>query len=96
MLLMVCSGLTFLTTVGIDGVKSLYILKSPLCWSPTLVGYYYAFEAFVHGVGSVIGIPLFGRCLKEFNVARVGVVTIILASIVLAFSDHTWMVFAGK
>ena len=93
---MLCGGLVFLTTVGIDGVKSLYILKSPLCWGPTFVGYYYAFEAFIHGVGSVIGIPVFGRYLKELNVARVGMVTIILASIILAFSDHTWMVFVGK
>lgn len=95
MLLMLCGGLVFLTTVGIDGVKSLYIMKSPLCWGPTLVGYYYAFEAFVHGLGSVIGIPLFGRCFKELNVARVGMVTIILASIILAFSGHTWIVFVA-
>jgi len=94
-LLMLCGGFTFLTTVGIDGVKSLYILKSPLCWSPTLVGYYYAFQAFVHGVGSVIGIPLFGSCFKELNVARVGMITIILASIILAFSNNTWMVFVA-
>ena len=57
------------------------------------MGYLFAFEAFVHGVGSVIGIPLFGRCCKELNVARVGMVTVMLASILLAFSDRTWMVF---
>ena len=93
---MVCGGTVFLSTVGIDGVKSLYILKSPLCWSPTLVGYYLAFEAFVHGIGSVVGIPCFGRCLKELNVARIGMVTVILASILLAFTDRTWMMFVGK
>ena len=60
------------------------------------MGYYYAFQAFVHGVGSVIGIPLFGSCFKELNVARVGMITIILASIILAFSNNTWMVFVGK
>ena len=95
-LLMVCGGIVFLSTIGIDGVKSLYILKSPLCWSPTLVGYYFAFEAFVHGIGSVVGIPCFGRCFQELNVARIGMVTIMLASILLAFSDRTWMVFVGK
>ena len=95
-LLMFCGGLVFLTTVGVDGVKSLYIMKSPLCWSPTLIGYYFAFEAFVHGIGTVVGIPCFGCCFKELNVARIGMVTIILASILLAFSDRTWMVFAGK
>jgi len=60
------------------------------------VGYYFAFEAFVHGVGSVIGIPLLGTCFKEFNVARVGILTVVLASIILAISDRTWMVFVCK
>ena len=60
------------------------------------MGYYFAFEAFVHGVGSVIGIPLLGTCFKELNVARVGILTVVLASIILAISDRTWMVFVCK
>ena len=96
LLLMVCEGVIFLSTLGIEGVKALYILKSPLCWGPSLVGYYFAFEAFVHGVGSVVGIHCFGRCFKELTVARIGMVTVILALTMLAFSDRTWMVFVGK
>jgi len=96
LLLMLCGGLVRLSTFGIVSVEVLYVLKSPLCWSPTLVGYFLAFEAFVHGVGSVMGIPLLGTCFKTLNVVRVGIVTVILSFIVLAFSDRTWMVFVCK
>ena len=93
---MACSGIVFLSGLGIESVKKLYVLKSPLCWRPSLVGYYSAFEMFVHGIGGVVGVKLFSRFFKEMTVARIGLVTQILASILLAFSDRTWMVFVGK
>lgn len=96
LLLMVCEGVIFLSILGIAGVKGLFILRSPLCWGPHLVGYYFAFEGFVHGVGSVVGIHCFGRCLKELSVVRISLVSVILALVMLAFSDRTWMVFVGK
>lgn len=95
LLLMVCEGVIFLSTLGIAGVKGLFILRSPLCWGPHLVGYYFAFEGFVHGVGSVVGIHCFGRCLKELSVVRISLVSVILALVMLAFSDRTWMVFVA-
>ena len=95
-LLMVCDGIMFLTGLGIDGVQRLYVLKSPICWSPTLSGYYSAFAMFVHGVGGAAGVKFLGRCLKELKVTRIGMVSVILSSVLLAFSDRTWMVFLGK
>lgn len=96
LLLMICSGIVCLSGIGIDGVKRLFILKSPLCWSPSLIGYFFAFELFVHGIGSVAGVKFFGRCFRELTVARIGMMTLKLALILLAFSDRTWMVFLGK
>ena len=96
LLLLLCAGIVYLVTIGVEGVMSLYILKSPLCWSPTLVGYYFAFAMFLHGVGSVAGVKFFGRCFKELTIARIGIVTLVLSLILLAFSDRTWMVFVGK
>ena len=96
LLLMICSGIVCLSGIGIDGVKRLFILKSPLCWSPSLIGYFFAFELFVHGIGSVAGVKFFGRCFRELTVARIGMMTLMLALILLAFSDRTWMVFLGK
>ena len=93
---MICAGIVFLCSVGGDGVKALYLLKSPLCWSPSLVGYYSSFELFVRGIGSVAGVEFFVRCLREVTVTRIGMVTLMCASILLAFSDRTWMIFIGK
>ena len=95
LLLLVCVGIVYLVTIGVEGVMTLFVLKSPLCWSPTLYGYYFAFAMFVHGVGSVAGIKYLGRCFKELTVVRIGMVTLILSSILLAFSNRTWMVFVG-
>ena len=72
--------------VGTDGVETLYALRSPLCWRPTLVGYYSAFEMFVEGIGSVVGVEIFRRCFQEMNVVRIGMVTFMSASVLLAFS----------
>ena len=95
-LLMFCGGVIFLSRVGSDGVETLYVLRSPLCWRPTLVGYYSAFEMFVEGIGSVVGVEIFRRCFREMNVVRIGIVTFMSASVLLAFSDRTWMIFVGK
>lgn len=96
LLLMVCSGLFFLVTVGVDGVMTLYILKSPLCWNATLVGYFFAFALFLRGFGSVAGVKFFRRCFRELTVARFGMVSLALSMIMLAFSNRTWLVYFGK
>ena len=95
LLLLACAGVVYLVTIGAESVMTLYILKSPLCWSPTLVGYYFGFAMFVHGIGSVAGVEFFSRCFKELTIVRIGMVSLILASVLLAFSDRTWMVFVG-
>lgn len=95
-LLLTCGGVVHLVTIGVAGVLTLFLLKSPLCWGPTLVGYYFAFAMFVHGVGSVAGVNYFGKCLKDLTIFRIGMVTLILSSILLAFSSRTWMIFVGK
>lgn len=93
---MFCGGFVFLIIVGIDGVKLLYIMKSLFCWGLIFVGYYYVFEVFVYGFGSVIGIFFFGCCFKELNVVCVGMVIIILVFIILVFFGYIWIVFVGK
>lgn len=96
LLSMVCSGLFFLVTVGVDGVITLYILKSPLCWNATLIGYFFAFALFLRGFGSVAGVKFFGRCFRELTVARFGMVSLALSMIMLAFSNRTWLVFVAS
>ena len=50
------------------------------------MGYYSAFEMFVEGIGSVVGVEIFRRCFREMNVVRIGIVTFMSASVLAAFS----------
>lgn len=59
------------------------VLKSPLCWSPTLSGYYSAFAMFAHCFGGAAGVRFMGHCLKELKVRWIGMATVILSSVLL-------------
>lgn len=93
---MVCEGVIFLLILGIVGVKGLFILRSFFCWGLYLVGYYFVFEGFVYGIGSVVGIYCFGCCLKELSVVCISLVFVILVLVMLVLFDCIWMVFVGK
>ena len=60
------------------------------------MGYFFAFEMFIHGIGSVAGVKYLGSCFKELTIARIGMATLMSSLILLACSDRTWMVFVGK
>ena len=90
------SAVTVLTTLGTSGVIVLFLLHSPLCFSPGEVGYYSAFRFFLTGLGAVLGIKLLGVCLSEVNIIRVGLVSLAAALIMFGFSRTTWLVYMGK
>lgn len=89
------SAVTVLTTLGTSGVIVLFLLHSPLCFSPGEVGYYSAFRFFLTGLGAVLGIKLLGVCLSEVNIIRVGLVSLAAALIMFGFSRTTWLVYVA-
>lgn len=84
------------TTFGEGAVLVLYLLRSPLCWIPSILGYWFACYSVVGGVGSIAGIGILKRYCSEINITRIGLVSKIAGTLLLAFSDKTWMVFLGK
>lgn len=88
-----CCGVTVLTTLGVAGVTVLFLLHSPLCFSAEKVGYFAAFRYFSQGLGAVLGIKVLGRCLNEVNIARVGIISLVLSLLVFGFSKVEWLVF---
>ena len=94
-LLVLCSGILTLTTLGLSGVITLFVLKSPLCWSPSLLGYFMAYRLLLLGLGAAVGIKVLGKCFREVNVARIGMLTQIAGLVLFAFADRTWVVFLG-
>ncbi|KXJ11735.1 Proton-coupled folate transporter [Exaiptasia diaphana] len=89
-------GTNIMITVGLSAVIILYVLRSPLCWQPTLVGYFLAYRFFALGAGSVIFIYLLRKCFNEINVTRLGFVSQIAGMLLFAFSTKTWMVFLAN
>jgi len=88
-----CAGITAIAVMGITGVVNLYTLHSPLCFSPEFVGYFLAFRQFMHGVGGVTAIKVFGMCLSDANISRIAVVSYIGFLVWLGFSKTLLMVF---
>lgn len=88
-----CNGVLAIAVMGINGVVNLYTLHSPLCFSPTLVGYFLAFRQFMHGVGGVTAIKVLGMCLPDAVVSRIAILSYTGFLIFLGFSTNEFMVF---
>ena len=95
-MLLVSDGIVNLGIMGISGVVSLFVLRTPLCWGPATLGVFMAFRFFMQGFGGIVGIALLKRFMSDINVIRVGMLTQCASLAFFAFTDRTWMVFLGK
>lgn len=95
-LLLIGDGIVSLATMGLSGVILLFVLRSPLCWSPTVLGAFMAFRFLTQGIGGIVGIGLFKRCFTDSNLTRIGLTSLIISLVLFAFANKTWMVFLGK
>jgi PCFT/HCP family folate transporter-like MFS transporter 1/3 len=82
--------------MGLSGVILLFVLRTPLCWSPNVLGAFMAFRFLTQGLGGVIGIGILKRCCSDANIARIGLTSLIASLIVFAFANKTPMVFLGR
>ncbi|XP_068746748.1 proton-coupled folate transporter-like [Montipora capricornis] len=86
-------GVVNLSFRGISGVLSLFMLYSPLCFSPKYVGYFLAFWNSLQGVGGVVTIKAFGMCLSKVNVLRISMLSYLGFLVFFGFSTTPLMVF---
>lgn len=93
---MLVGAISTFTDEGVAGVKTLFIIKSPLCFSPTLVGYFLAYTLLIPGLGATVGVKLFRTFFSEKITGGIGVVSQIIGMASLAFSNRTWLVFLGE
>ncbi|XP_048585472.1 proton-coupled folate transporter isoform X2 [Nematostella vectensis] len=92
-LLTLSSGVTNLILQGVAGVIVLFVLHTPLCFSPKLVGYLSALRYLSIGVGAVLGIKVLGRWLSVINISRVGMLSTMASYILFGFSTKIFIVF---
>ncbi|PFX24836.1 proton-coupled folate transporter-like [Stylophora pistillata] len=95
LLLVVLGAIITLTTMGLGGVTDLFVMRSPLCFGPKLVGYFLAYRMFFSGVGGAVGVKLLGKFFSELTACGISIVSQIGEMVLLAFSTRTWLVFVA-
>lgn len=96
LLLMFVGAICTFTDEGLTGVKTLFIIKSPLCFSPSLVGYFLAYTMLIFGLGAAVGVKLFRTFFSEKITGGIGVVSQMIGIAFFAFSNRTWLAFLGE
>lgn len=91
-----CCGIMAIPIMSIRAVSSLFLLYSPLCFSPERVGYFSALQNSVYGVGGIVTIKAFGMCLSHVNVVRVSILSYLGFLVYFGFSRTLLMVFLSK
>lgn len=95
LLLVFVVAIVTLTTMGLEGVTNLFVMRSPLCFGPKLVGYFLACRMFFDGLGGAVGVKLLGKFFSELTTCGISVVSQIVEMVFLAFATRTWLVFAA-
>ena len=96
LLLLCASAVVTLTPSGLAGVPALFIMRSPLCFGPKLVGYFLAYRMFVSGVGGPVGVKILRKFFSEMTTSAISIVSQIGEMVLLAFATRTWLVYTGE
>ena len=96
LLLVITGAIITLTTQGLGGVTALFVMRSPLCFSPKLVGYFLAYRMFISGLGGAVGVKLLRRFFSEMMTSGISIACQMGEMVLLAFAARTWLVFLGR
>jgi PCFT/HCP family folate transporter-like MFS transporter 1/3 len=95
-ILMMISGLMIACSIGFGSIIVLYALDRPLCCNAIMIGYYLALSFFAQAVGAVLGIKYLGMILSEHVLMQVGMLSITLSLLFMAFVTSKQTLFLGK
>ncbi|XP_048584882.1 proton-coupled folate transporter [Nematostella vectensis] len=80
-------------TMGGNGAVAMFLMRDPLCFTPTFLGYFVASKFLVEGLGGVLLMAVFKRLFTEANVLRICMACSALSLVVLANTHSTVMIF---
>ena len=95
LLVAIAGAILTVTVQGLGGVPALFVMRSPLCFGPTLVGYFLAYRMFLQGFGGAVGVKLVRMCFSEKTTSLIAIINQMVEMGILAFADRTWLVFTG-
>ncbi|XP_066271471.1 proton-coupled folate transporter-like [Branchiostoma lanceolatum] len=87
-----CYYVAYISTHFADGafseIVNLYLMDSPFCWDPTKIGILLAAMYLGGHMMSAVGIRLFGSVMDDLWIAQIGVLSDVLANILMAVSAY--------
>ncbi|CAH1792034.1 unnamed protein product [Owenia fusiformis] len=78
-----------------SSVVTLYLLNTPLCLGPVMLGIYSSIWLIVRYVGSVIAVKLFSRWLQDTGLVILGCFSFIGYLLITAFATNNIVLFIG-
>ncbi|XP_051973593.1 solute carrier family 46 member 3-like isoform X1 [Xyrauchen texanus] len=91
LMIVIFTSISFANTGGLS-MMTLYELNEPLCWSEVLVGYGSAASLTVF-ITSFVGVYVFSRCLPDITIAFIGMLSVFIGMVMIAFAKTTVMMF---
>ncbi|XP_020897352.1 proton-coupled folate transporter [Exaiptasia diaphana] len=92
-LITICSGILQSVLMGLTATITLFMIHTPLCFSPEWVGYFTAWRSLSIGLGAILGIKLLGKCFSELTIARFGILTRLGSLVLLGFSTTKLLIY---
>ncbi|XP_032222642.1 proton-coupled folate transporter [Nematostella vectensis] len=94
LLIIACYGVVFLSTVGTFSVFALFVMRTPLCWGPGILGYFMAYKFSSFGIGAAVGLKAMKWCgVSDINLCRIALLGQAATLLTIGFADETWIVF---
>lgn len=92
--LLVCSVLVYLPSFVIQTLIVLFGKRAPLCWEPSIIGYFLGTLLFSKAVGAVVGITLCSRLgITNFGAIQLGVFFLMANLVMIGVSRNTLEMF---
>ena len=82
--------------MAISDTVVVYALGKPLCWPPTLIGYFLAGKILMNGIASLLVLPLFSWCgLPDTVIIIFGLVSGIVSLVAIGSAHVAWVMIMG-
>lgn len=82
--------------IGLSDVIVLFSLGRPLCWSSDLIGYFLSLKVALNGLAALFVLPFLSKKVTDPVIIIIGLFSGAAALIIMGFSYHIWIMFAGK
>ena len=96
-LLLLADGLSVLVGDGSPIIMYLYFLGTPLCWSTSIIGYFFGLSYFCMILGATVVLTVFTTFfhMRDSTIVLVGILSFIAEFVYLTFVTSTWSMFLG-